>query len=138
MRKFNHADLKKLEGYWIELNELKEKLKYREWQLLHAYKEEDTNVGGGRSSNISNPTEQKAIKLAEDKTYQNLKNVINVIEKLYPELDDVQKKIVRMKYWDSEEWDWNDIAKETNVSRSKALAKRNALIDKTAERLGWV
>ena len=138
MSKFEHADLKKLEGYWKELKELKQKLEFREWQLLYANKEEDENIGGGKSSGISDTTANKAIKLVDDKTYQNLKNIIDTIEKLYPQLDDAQKKIVQMRYWDDEEWEWEDIAAELNISRNKALNKRNALIDKTAEKLGWI
>ena len=137
--KINEHDLKKLEGYWIDLAKLKKDLRYREWELLNPYQEEDNNTGGGKSSSISDTTFQKATALLEDKQYNNLKNVIQVIEEVYKELDDLQKSIVDMRYWDKENyWEWNDIAEELNVSRSKVLNKRNSIIDKTAERLGWV
>lgn len=139
MSKFNDADLKKIEGYWIQLEKLKKDLKFREWELLHQYKEEDKNIGGGKSSNTSDTTFMKANALVEDKVYQNLKNIVETIEKLYPQLDDIQKKIVELRYWDKEGcWEWEDIAAELYISRNKALNKRNALIDKTAERLGWI
>jgi len=139
MSKFNDADLKKIEGYWINLEKLKKDLKFREWELLHQHKEQDENIGGGKSSNTSDTTFVKANALVEDKVYQNLKNIVETIEKLYPQLDDIQKKIVELRYWDKEGcWEWEDIAAELNISRNKALNKRNALIDKTAEKLGWI
>ena len=118
---------------------MKKDLKFREWELLHQHKEQDENIGGGKSSNTSDTTFMKANALVEDKVYNNLKNIVETIEKLYPQLDDIQKKIVELRYWDKEGcWEWEDIAAELNISRNKALNKRNALIDKTAEKLGWI
>lgn len=139
MTKFNDADLKKIEGYWINLDKLKKDLKFREWELLHQWKEQDENQGGGRSGHTSDTTFAKAAALVEDKTYNNLKNIVETIDKLYPQLDDVQKAIVAMRYWDKDGcYEWEDIAAELSISRNKALNKRNALIDKTAEKLGWI
>ena len=139
MSKFNDADLKKLEGYWSNLEQLKKDMRYREWELLHPYQETDTNVGGGRSNHTSDITGNRAILLAEDKEYQNLKNIVTTIENLYPELDDDQKIIVQMRYWDKKEcYEWQHIADELYMSVQRVLRKRNNLIDETAKRLGWV
>lgn len=139
MSKFNDADLKKLEGYWSNLEQLKKDMRYREWELFHPYQETDTNVGGGRSNHTSDTTGNRAILLAEDKEYQNLKNIVTTIENLYPELDDDQKIIVQMRYWDKKEcYEWQHIADELYMSVQRVLRKRNNLIDETAKRLGWV
>jgi len=137
--KINEHDLKKLESYWTDINKLKKDLRYREWELLNPHQEQDTNIGGGRGGNISDTTFQKANALLEDRQYQNLKNIVETIDSLYEELDDDQKGIVKMRYWDKDEyWEWEDIAAELYITRYKVLKKRNAIIDKTAERLGWV
>ena len=139
MSKFNDADLKKIEGYWINLEKLKKDLKFREWELLHQHKEQDENIGGGKSSNTSDTTFVKANALVEDKVYNNLKNIVETIEKLYLELDDDQKKIVQMRYWDKKEcYEWQHVADELYMSVQRVLRKRNNLIDETAKRLGWV
>ena len=139
MSKFNDADLKKLEGYWSNLEQLKKDMRYREWELLHPYQETDANVGGGRSNHTSDTTGNRATLLAEDKEYQNLKNIVTTIENLYPELDDDQKIIVQMRYWDKKEcYEWQHIADELYMSVQRVLRKRNNLIDETAKRLGWV
>lgn len=74
-------------------------MKFREWELLHPFSETDKNIGRGKSNKINNITEQKAVALAEDKLYQNLKHIVNVIEDLYQELDNYSKTIVDMGYW---------------------------------------
>ena len=138
MRKFTKADLEKLEGYWINLNQLKKDMRFREWELLNPHQENEKNVGG-KGSNISNPTENKAIILAEDREYQNLKSIIETIEKLFDELDEEQKVIVQMRYQNTKDcYEWQHIADELGMSVQRVLRKRKLLIDETAKRIGWV
>lgn len=135
----SRLDIQKIEKYWIDHEHNKRQLKFREWELLHPFSETDTNIGGGKSNKISNITEQKAVALAEDKLYQNLKHIVNVIEDLYQELDNDSKTIVDMRYWcKSDFYEWEDIADRLYMSRHKVLRKRNLLIDETAKRIGWV
>ncbi len=139
MSKLSRHDIQKLEDYWINLNEYKKQLRFREWELLNAHKETDCNVGGRRSSNISDTTAQKAIVLAEDTLYQNLKRIVSTIETLYEELDTDQRTIVDMRYRDKSEcYEWQHIGDALYMSVQRVLRKRNALIDETARRLGWV
>ena len=72
MKKLSIAQSKTVEEYWADIPSLKRQLNFREWELTEN-KRNDENIGGGRSSNISDPTAQKAILLAEDERYQNLK-----------------------------------------------------------------
>lgn len=135
----NEYDLKKIESYWIDIERLKKDLRYREWELLNPHQEQDTNIGGGRGGNISDTTFQKATTLLEDRQYQNLKATIEVIGKVYANCDEEEKKIIEMRYWDKKEaFTWEEIADELYMSRSKVLSKRNYIIDKTAEGLGWI
>lgn len=139
MSKITAAQNKTIEEYWASLDSLKKQLKYREWELLNAYKETDTNIGGGKANRISDTTGNKAILLAEDKNYQHLKNIITNLEHMYKELDHDLKTIVDMRYFDSEQcYEWEEIADKLYMSRNKVLRKRNILIDKTAQRIGWL
>ena len=139
MPTLSRSDIQIIERYWMQFDDYKKKLKYREWELLNEHKETDTNMGGGRSNNISNPTERKAILLAEDKLYQKLKDIVKTVEEIYSQLDHDLKTIVDMRYWDMEKncYEWEDIADRLYMSRSKVLRKRNALIDETAKKLAW-
>lgn len=139
MSKLSRNDIQKLEDYWINLNEYKKQLQFREWELLNPYKETDTNIGGGRSNNTSDTTGHKAMILVEDTLYQNLKRIVSTIENMYENLDKDQKTIVDMRYRDKSEcYEWQHIADELYMSVQRVLRKRNALVDETARRLGWV
>lgn len=138
MSKLSAVQNKTIEEYWSGLDDLKKQLRYREWELLNAYQETDTNIGGGKANRISDTTGNKAIILAEDKNYQHLKNIITTLEQLYKELDHDQKTIVDMRYFDKREcYEWQHIADELYMSVQRVLRKRNMLIDETARRLGW-
>lgn len=139
MNKLSRLDIHKIEHYWINHNDNKRQLKYREWELLNPHNELDMNTGGGRSGKISMPTENKAVLLAGDKRYQNLQHIVNTIESMYAKLDHDLKTFVDMRYWDTDGcYEWENIADKLYMSRHKVLRKRNILIDKTAERIGWV
>lgn len=139
MSKLSTVQNKTIEEYWSSLDELKKQLRYREWELLNAHQETDTNIGGSKSNRISDTTGNKAIILAEDKNYQHLKNIITTLEQLYKELDHDQKTIVEMRYFDKQEaYEWSHVADKLYMSVQRVLRKRNMLIDETAKRLGWV
>lgn len=138
MSKLTTAQAKTIEEYWLNLEDLKHQLRFREWELTEN-RSTDENIGGGKGNKISDTTGQKAILLAEDEKYQHYKKIISTIDYIYRHADDDMKTIVNMRYWDKDGvYEWEDIADELYISRSKVLRKRNLLIDKTAERLGWM
>ncbi len=138
MPTLSRSDIQTIERYWIELEQYRKKLKYREWELLHPHNEQSELVGGS-SNTISDTTAKKATVLASDAYYQNLKRIIKTVEELYRDLDEDMRTIVDMRYWDQDGcYEWEDIADKLYISRHKVLRKRNILIDKTAERIGWV
>lgn len=139
MTTLTRIDIQKIEEYWMYHETNKKQLKFREWELLNPHKETEVDTGIS-SGGISNTTQQKAFLLVEDKLYQNLKHIINVIDGMYHELDTETKTIVEMRYRDKEGncYEWEEIADKLFLSRSKVLRKRNMLIDETAKRIGWV
>lgn len=139
MTTLSSIDIKKIEEYWMNHELNKKQLKYREWELLNPFKEQEVNTGIS-AGGISKTTERNALVLVEDKLYQNLKHIILVIDKMYHDLDSDTKTIVEMRYWDKEGncYEWEEIADKLFMSRHKVLRKRNMLIDETAKRIGWV
>lgn len=137
MAKLTAVQNKTIEEFWVNLEDHRKQLKFREWELLNPHQE--NIMVGGRSGKISDTTGNRAILLAEDKNYQYVQNIVSSIEKVYAALDEDMQTIVNMRYWDKEGvYEWEDIADKLYISRSKVLRKRNLLIDKTAERLGWM
>ena len=140
MRKLERHHIKALEDYWINHNQNIKDLKYREWELM-SRNSDDENSGGGSNSvrQISKPTEQLAVRLMEDKLYQNLTTIIKVVKNLYKEADVDTRYVVDNRYWcaNRDVMEWDDIAYELGYSRSKVLRIRNGLIDETAELIGY-
>lgn len=137
--KLTRHEIQKLEDYWINLHEYKKKLKFREWELLYAYKEQDTNMGGGKANTISDTTFQKAAALVEDELYNKLKKVIETIENIYSTLTEDEKVIIDMRYKQTFScYEWEDIAEELGFSRRKVLRMRDNIIDRTALAINWV
>lgn len=136
--KLSRHDVKKLEDYWINIEDYKTQLRHRERDLLEGWCESDSNIGGGKSQRISDTTGNKASVLADDVMYQNLKRIVHTIESMYETLDDDLKTIVDMKYRSKgEEYEWSHVADVRFMSVQRILRKRNHLIDETAKRLGW-
>lgn len=140
--KLSRNDIPKLEEYWMNHTENVNKLKYRKWELFSGDIDDDENTGGGANSvrSVTKPTERIALRLEEDNLYQNLKKITKAVNKLYSKSDDDIKTIVDMRYWDEEDncFEWEEIADRLNMSRSKVLRLRNALLNQTAKEIGWV
>lgn len=140
MQTLNRHDIKKLEEHWINHNENIKRLKYREWELM-SKNSDDENSGGGSNSvrQVSKPTEQLAIRLMEDKLYQNLLTITRAVEDLYERLDEETLFVVSNRYRcpQRDMMEWEDIAYELGCSRSKVLRIRNTLLDEMAELIGY-
>lgn len=137
MSKLSTVQNKTIEEYWYNINEYKRQLRFREFELLNPYNEFE--MVGGRSGKITDTTGSRAMLLVEDKKYQHIQSIIKAVESVYKQSDDNMKKLIHMRYWFDEIQDeWDDIAANLYVSRRTALSMRNLLIDKTAERLGWL
>lgn len=98
----------------------------------------DENVGGGRSSFISDPTSRIGTRLATHKRLGKLEEIANAIEKVYTGLPEEYQKIVRLKYWTRPQTlTWDGIADKIPVSRRTAFNMRDEIINTIAEVLGW-
>lgn len=144
MTKLTTAQNKTIEEYWSDIPSLREQLRFREWQLTEN-KTVDENMGGGKSNRISNPTCDKAVILLGDERYQNLRKTVNAIDYVIRKVSEDKKQqtlreFMEMKYIskDSNYLDWEDVAEELGVPKTKAYKLRNKLIDMTAKELGWL
>lgn len=139
MSKLLTEENKTIEGYWMNIKQLRNDLKYREWELTEN-KSTDENIGGGKSNRISDTTARKAMILAEDKKYQNLKERVQAIDSVYSSLDTEMREFVEIRYFsdDAAYLDWEDVAVEIGITKSKAFKMRNKLIDETAKKIGWL
>lgn len=110
-------EIEVIENYWIDIEEIKKRVKHREYEVLQSGE---------------NPAENAFI--------ERHTTIINGIEQLYSELDEDLKTIVDMRYWNPSgiSEDWLIISDRLYMSKSQVLKKRKWLIEKTAERIYWV
>ncbi len=132
---------KKLESEWYNFHKTKEEIETLEEVILNPFIEEkdrDDNIGGGRSSYVSSPTEKFATRLSTHKQLNYLKEIYKAIDRVYEALPKDYKKLVHIRYWNNRrELTWDGIALELNVSKRQAMRWRDEIIHTTAEVLGW-
>jgi RinA family phage transcriptional activator len=106
--------------------------------IIFTRQNEDENVGGGRSSTPSSPTERIGTMLATNKKLEQLEKIANAIEKVYTGLPEEYQKLVRLKYWTRPQLkSWEGIAEDLNVNRATAFRWRDQVVTTVAEVLGW-
>ena len=135
--KLSRLERKMIEEYWKDIDHYRDKMNFRFWEITEK-KEQDTNIGGGKSSTISDTTARKAMLIANDGTYQHYKKIVEAVEDTYEELNDDLKKIVHMRYWNDDFIEWEDLAIILDISRATMFRRRNRIIDTTAKKMGWL
>lgn len=109
MTKISRDDAKIIERYWMQLDQLEK------W-LVDAPKDEKNTL-----------------------KFKHTQMIVKTLRELYETLDEDLKTIIRMRYWEIDECnEWEDIADQLYVSRFKALRRRDRLLLKTCEAIGWV
>lgn len=139
MAKLTTEESKTIEGYWLNIQQLRDDLKYRMWDLTEN-KTTDENIGGGKSNRISDPTAQKAMILADDVRYQFLKKRVDVVDHVYSSLDERMRNFVDARYFcgDANYISWDTVAMKLGIAKQEAFKLRNKLIDETAKKIGWL
>lgn len=99
---------------------------------------DDENVGGGRRSLPSSPTERIGVRLATHRKLTRLEEVVLAIETVYEGLPADHKELVRLKYWTRPQTlTWEGIADQLHVSRATAIRWRDSIVMAISEVLGW-
>jgi len=80
--------------------QLRSQLKNIRESIMVPHVIQDTNIGGGSSGFISNPTEMTALRLAEDDTLNDIKNIGLAIENTYALLPKDKQKMMMLYFID--------------------------------------
>lgn len=105
--------------------------------LVHRSPEND---GMPRGSGTSNPTEQLAIKLAEDPRLSRIKREIEAVEAVYSELSPEHQKVIRVRFWSNRYKNISYLNMESAVSYQEAQIKRicGLFVKAVGKRLGEI
>lgn len=136
--KLKKATFKHIESELYDYHDTLKEIDHLRKDIMFCKESDDENIGGGRSSFISSPTERIATILTTDKRLTRLEEVAHAIQKVYTGLPEDYQKLVRLKYWTvPQTLTWDGIADKLHVSRRQAFNWRDEIVNTIAEVLGW-
>lgn len=131
---------KELEIMIRNYRQLREQLKNIRESIMVPHTITDTNIGGGSSGRLSNPTEMTAIRLSEDDILNEIKNIGLATENTYALLPRDKQKMMMMYFIDPvPNLKDREIAERLFINRSTLWRWKNeviALYKKELEKLG--
>jgi RinA family phage transcriptional activator len=125
---------KEIEQYHLTLK----RIDTRREELLYPHIETDTNIGGGKSNVLSDPTYRKASVLETDVHLHEMVRIVNAINYAWSGLDDDRKRVVKLYYWTRPQTlTWEGIAQEMHIGLRTAKRWRTEFVKQIAKQLGW-
>lgn len=100
-------------------------------------REVDENVGGGKSNIMGKPVENLAVRCLTDKRLIFLENVQESIHDTLDGLDDNTRKIIELRYFNNDEYNWKQVAKLFSYSPAQIYRIRYRVLETFANRAGF-
>lgn len=91
---------------------------------------------GGHDSE-QRPTEDIAVKIASDEYISHLERSVRAIGEVYDRLADIDKELIRLKYW-SGELTAEGVALKLNMDKATMYRHINAILTEIGKRLGYI
>jgi RinA family phage transcriptional activator len=136
--KLKKATFKHIESEIYSYHDTLREIDFLRKNIMFTKENDDENIGGGKSSFISSPTENIGTRLATHRKLTRLEEVTHAIEKVYTGLPDDYQKLVKLKYWTRPQTlTWEGIADKIPVSRRTAFNMRDEIVYAIGEVLGW-
>lgn len=132
MRTLSEATKKSLDEELFEYNSLAYEIALRKLEI-DTTKEQDENIGGGRSSHIAKIPEEKVIKYSEDRRIQYLEKLKKDVETCYKQLTDEQQRIFECRWLLDESNTWEEVANKVYCSTKSIYRKREKILEKYAK-----
>ena len=83
------------------------------------------------------PTEETAMRIASDEYIAHLERSVRAIGEVYWKLTNLDKELIRLKYW-SGELTAEGIALKLNMDKATMYRHLNTILTEIAKRLGYV
>ena len=101
-------------------------------------REPDTNIGGGRSSFISDPTAGEVIKHMSDPYIIHYEELRDAIESSLKMMNDEQKEICELKFWSHDYYTWVEVADKLHYSPKTIYNRRYKILELLAINMGMI
>lgn len=135
--KIDRAIFRHVEAELYNYYRTKKQIKRLREQIM--FSSVDVIKGGANSvMTASRPTEAIATRLVENRKLRNMEEIVSAIESVYEDLDDTQKKLVRLRYFERKPWNWSRIAMECHIHEQTAYKYRREIVKAIAEEVGWL
>lgn len=92
---------------------------------------------GGSHDSEQRPTEDIALRIASDEYIAHLERSVRAIGEVLDKLSDIDKQLIRLKYW-SGELTAEGIALKLNMDKATMYRHLNVILIEIAKRLGYV
>ena len=100
-------------------------------------REVDENVGGGKSNIMGKPVENLAVRYMTDKRLLFLQNVQESIHDTLDGLDDNTRKIIELRYFNNDKYNWKQVAKLFHYSPAQVYRIRYRVLETFANLAGF-
>lgn len=122
-----------IRGYHQTLKEIE----IRREEILHPYRETDTNVGGGKSNLPGDPTGRIGTALTADLKLHNLERIIESIDYIWQDLPDEKKQFIKLYYWTRpQRYTLEGVAIKLSISDRTAKRWRTEILERVADKIG--
>ncbi|MCR1932635.1 DUF722 domain-containing protein [Enterococcus gallinarum] len=132
MRTLSEATKKSLDEELFEYNSIAYEIALRKLEI-ETTREQDENVGGGKSGYISKIPESLVIKYSEDSRIQYLEKLRSDIEQLYHECTEEQRLIIDLRWLLNESNTWEEVATKIHCSEKSVYRKREKILERYAK-----
>lgn len=106
--------------------------------IMYPSKQQDDNIGGGRSSMTSDPTGRAVSALTANARLVHMESLVHSIECVYERLPEEKKRLINLYYWSRPQLlSWEGIAQLLHINRATAFRWRDEIIFALTDRIGW-
>lgn len=122
-RNYVRSRMRKYNEYRREVTLFEEAIKY-------PWTETDENIGGGRGSRTSNPTEQQAIAMLTNDQLKNRLQLINAMDYVINSYAPIIQKLINLRY--KSNYSWVKVAQEVGYSEDNCRKIDCKVVDRVA------
>lgn len=131
------AKIDYLEQELLNYDRTKERMNDLRTEIQNPWRQQDENIGGGRSNANVSVTETSAIRLINDKRIEHLERVTKAIDSLYEESTEVEKMLLELYYFEKPRQLTDEgVAIKLHISRASFYRIRKHILLRLAEELG--
>ncbi|PGS62253.1 transcriptional regulator, partial [Bacillus cereus] len=97
--KLKRATFKYIESELYGYRDTLREIAFLRKNLIYGSRNEDGNIGGGRTNRRNHPTERIATACMMNKKLARLEELADAIEHIYQRVEPDKQKLIRLKYW---------------------------------------